>query len=63
MRTRSYIRDTFEYFRRTIKNKFYALVLISFGIICFGITRDATVLMVTSAIGIPLFFARTNWIL
>lgn len=63
MRTKRYIGQAFDYFRRTLKNKFYALVLLSIGVIAFGVDRDATVLVFTSAIALPLFFAKDNWIL
>lgn len=48
--------------RRTYKNKLCALALIILGIIATSIDRDATVLVLTLLFGLPLFFAKQNYI-
>lgn len=49
--------------RRTYKNKLCALALIILGIIATSIDKDATVLIFTLLLGIPLFFSRKNQIM
>ena len=46
-----------------IKNKVYSVGLILIGIIPVLIEGDATVLVFFLMIGIPLFFAKENWII
>lgn len=46
----------------TLKNKFYALVLILVGIVATIVSGDATALVFLSAIAVPMFFAKKNWI-
>lgn len=48
--------------RRTYKNKLCALALIIIGIIITNIDNDATSLVFTLLIGIPLFFSKQNHI-
>lgn len=49
--------------RRTYKNKLCAIALIIIGFLPIYIENDATVLVVLSMIGIPLFFEKENQIL
>lgn len=46
-----------------IKNKVYSVGLILIGIIPVLIEGDATALVFFLMIGIPLFFAKENWII
>ena len=48
--------------RELLKNKIYALILIGLGALSILIEYDATFFVFTSMIGIPLFFAKENWI-
>lgn len=47
---------------KNLKNKLYAIGLIACGIGTWMLSTDATMLIVTLVIGIPLFFAKENWI-
>lgn len=48
---------------KTLKNKFYATGLILAGIVATIVSEeDATALIFFSCIGVPLFFAKENWI-
>ena len=47
---------------KTMKNKFYATALIIVGGISTMIDGDATFLVMSACIGIPLFLAKENWI-
>lgn len=49
--------------RELIKNKVYSAVLISLGAITVPIESDATAFIFLLMIGVPLFFAKENWIL
>ncbi len=49
--------------RKLIKNKIYALVLIGIGVLSFLPENDATAFAFTCLIGVPLFFAKENWII
>lgn len=46
-----------------IKNKLYSIGLILIGIVPVLIEGDATALIFFLMIGIPLFFAKENWII
>ena len=48
--------------RRTILNKFLAIMLIMLGMIGTTIGNDSTFLVFTLMFGIPLFFSKRNWI-
>lgn len=48
--------------RRTYKNKLCAIALIIIGFLPIYIENDATVLVVSLMIGIPLFFSKQNHI-
>ena len=52
-----------RHFRRTYKNKICVVVLILIGILSTVISDDATVLVFTLLIGIPLFFVKDNFIM
>jgi len=46
-----------------LKNKLCALVLILIGLVPILIERDVTLFIFTLMIGLPLFFAKENWIM
>ena len=48
--------------KETIKNKIYALVLIGTGALSILPENDATAFIFFCLIGVPLFFAKENWI-
>ena len=48
--------------KELLKNKLYALILILIGLVPILIERDGTVFILTLMIGLPLFFAKENWI-
>lgn len=47
---------------KTLKNKLYALGLLTCGCIPTFMMDDATALVFIGMIAIPLFFAKENWI-
>lgn len=49
--------------RELLKNKLYALVLILMGLVPILIERDGTFFIFALMIGLPLFFAKENWIM
>ena len=49
--------------RELLKNKLYALALILIGLVPILIERDGTVFILALIIGLPLFFAKENWIM
>lgn len=48
--------------RSLIKNKLYALVLILIGVVPILIDQDGTFFIFALMFGVPLFFAKENWI-
>lgn len=48
--------------KETIKNKICALVLIGTGAFSIFLENDSTVFIFFCLIGVPLFFAKENWI-
>lgn len=46
-----------------IKNKLYSILLIGIGVLSILIEYDATFFVFSLMLGIPLFFARENWIM
>ncbi len=48
--------------RELLKNKLCALVLILMGLVPILIERDVTLFIFALMIGLPLFFAKENWI-
>lgn len=52
-----------RHLRRTYKNKICVLALILIGILSTIISNDATVLVFTLLIGIPLFFVKDNFVM
>ena len=48
--------------RELIRNKLYSVGLILIGIVPILIEKDATALVFFLMIGVPLFFAKENWI-
>ena len=49
--------------KELLKNKLYALVLILIGLVLILIERDGTFFIFALTIGLPLFFAKENWIM
>ena len=49
--------------RRLLKNKFWAIIIILTGVVSAAFNRDATFLIFTLLFGIPLLFAKENWIM
>lgn len=47
---------------KLVKNKLYSLALMGAAGLMTAIDGDATALVVISMIGIPMFFAKGNWI-
>lgn len=48
--------------RELLKNKLYSLILIAIGVLPILLDRDGTFLIFALMLGIPLFFAKENWI-
>ena len=51
-----------RYFRRTLKNKLWAMSLIGIGVISliFSKDNDGTILVLTIILGLPIFFSNEN---
>jgi hypothetical protein len=49
--------------RELIKNKLYSAALISLGALSILIEYDAAAFIFTLIMGLPLFFAKENWIM
>lgn len=51
-----------RYFRRTLKNKLWAMSLIGIGFISliFSKDNDGTILVLTIILGLPIFFSNEN---
>lgn len=47
---------------KTLKNKVCALLLLMVGVVPILIEGDASFLVFAACLGIPLFFAKRNWI-
>jgi len=48
--------------KELLKNKLYALALILIGLVPILIERDGTFFILALMLGLPLFFAKENWI-
>lgn len=48
--------------RELLKNKLYALLLVIIGALSVLIEYDVTFFIFTLMLGLPLFFAKENWI-
>ena len=48
--------------RELLRNKIVAVTLVVAGVLMTLSGNDATVLVVTLMIGVPMFFAKENWI-
>lgn len=46
-----------------LRNKLYSLIFMTVGALSVLIEYDATFFVFTLILGIPLFFAKENWIL
>lgn len=49
--------------RELLKNKIYSLILIGIGALSILIGYDSTFFIFALMIGLPLFFAKKNWIM
>jgi len=49
--------------KELLKNKLYALLLIIIGALSIPIEYDGTFFILTLMLGLPLFFAKENWIM
>lgn len=47
---------------KTRKNKLFALAMLGFGVLTVVLDGDGTFLIFALLIGLPLFFAKENWI-
>ena len=47
---------------KNVKNKVYAIALLALSLMILAIDRDATALIITSFISMPMFFAKESWI-
>lgn len=47
---------------KNVKNKVYAIALLALSLMILAIDRDATVLIITSFISVPMFFAKESWV-
>lgn len=45
-----------------IKNKIYATLLLGIGVVSTALSNDATLLLVVSIFGVPMFFSKKEWI-
>ncbi len=48
--------------KELLKNKLYALLLVIIGALSILIEHDGTFFIFALIIGLPLFFAKENWI-
>jgi hypothetical protein len=48
--------------RELLKNKLYSLILIGIGALSVLIDHDCTFFILVLTLGLPLFFAKENWI-
>ena len=51
-----------KYIRKTYKNKLVAMILLAAGVLSMFLVSDATFLVFTMIMGLPLFFSRKNYI-
>lgn len=49
--------------KELLRNKLYSLIFMTVGALSVLIEYDATFFVFTLILGIPLFFAKENWIL
>lgn len=47
---------------KNVKNKVYAIALMGLSFVLMLIDKDATALIITSFISVPMFFAKESWI-
>ena len=48
--------------KELLKNKLYSIILIGIGALSVLIEYDCTFFILTLMLGLPLFFAKENWI-
>ncbi len=49
--------------KELLKNKLYAIAIIFLGMSSIPIEYDATVFILSTMIGLPLFFSKENWVM
>ena len=47
---------------KNVKNKVYAIALIGLSFVIMLLDKDATALIISSFIGVPMFFAKESWV-
>ena len=47
---------------KNVKNKVYAIALLALSLMILAIDRDATALIITSFISVPMFCAKESWV-
>ena len=47
---------------KNVKNKVYAIALLALSLMILAIDKDATALIITSFISLPMFFAKESWV-
>ena len=47
---------------KNVKNKVYAIALLALSLMILAIDRDATALIITSFISVPMFFSKESWV-
>ena len=47
---------------KNVKNKVYAIAVLALSLMILAMDRDATALIITSFISVPMFFAKESWI-
>lgn len=62
MNNRAKTNRTMRNIKRTIKNKLCAIALLMVGLVPLMVYQDGTFLAFAAVIGLPLFFAKDNWI-
>lgn len=62
MKNNKYLKKIIERYHGTLKNKLCALTLLIVGVVPVLMDKDATVLVFSLLLGVPLFFAKENWI-
>lgn len=63
MYNKNNMRRFMRYFRRTLKQKLYAVAMVAAGIVSTSVLDgDATFLALMLCIAVPMFISRKNWI-
>ena len=57
----THLRGFIKYMRRTMWNKIFAIGLICLGLIVARTTGEASLILLATIFGIPLFLTKENW--